>query len=181
MYMRLGHDLAFIVLLSQAIAIYEKIRYAFPKRTCTAKLLRKAGILVDTRNFYQPLLPFDDLDEAKQVTGISPNAEGIKIQVKVIDGGHWRRPIEFHCWVYGDKAKSGLSQRGLEQTIEREEVYVDAGQQKRKLLVRAQAYDERHIFQQLCKYGAEIELIDPPELRERMRQEVARMYRFYQK
>ena len=58
----------------------------------------------------------------------------------MIDGGHWRRLIEFHCWVYGDTAKSGLSQRGLEQRSSEKNCYVDAGQQKRKLLVRAQAW-----------------------------------------
>ncbi len=75
-----------------------------------------------------------------------------------------------------------MSQRWLTHTIEREEAYLDEqGNQKRRVLVRAKAYSDWRILQQLHKYGDKAELVDPPELRERMRQEVARMYRFYQK
>ncbi len=109
-------------------------------------------------------------------------AESIKREHEMIDGERRRRPIEFSYWIDGSIAKSGLSQRWLTHTIEREEVYVDEqGKRKRRVLVRAKAYSGWRVIQQLHKYADKAELVDPPELREQMRQEVARMYRFYQK
>lgn len=110
------------------------------------------------------------------------NPEIIKPQHAMIDVKRRRYPIEFQYWIDGSIAKSGLSQRWLAQTIEREEAYVDEqGKQRRKMLVRAKAYSEWRIIQQLHKYGDKVELISPPALREKMRQEVERMYRIYQK
>lgn len=99
----------------------------------------------------------------------------------MIDGERRQRPIEFSYWIDGSIAKSGLSHRWLSQTVEREEIYIDEqGKQKSRVLVRAKAYSEWRIIQQLHKYADKVELVDPPKLRERMRQEVERMYRLYQ-
>lgn len=108
-------------------------------------------------------------------------AESIKRLPRMIDGERRQRPIEFSYWIDGSIAKSGLSHRWLSQTIEREEIYIDEqGKQKSRVLVRAKAYSEWRIIQQLHKYADKVELVDPPKLRERMRQEVERMYRLYQ-
>ena len=109
-------------------------------------------------------------------------AESVKMEPDMIDGERRRRPVEFSYWIDGSIAKSGLSQRWLTHTVEREEAYIDEdGKQRRRILVRAKAYNEWRIIQQLHKYGDKAELVGPPELRERMRKEVARMYGYYQK
>lgn len=110
------------------------------------------------------------------------NPDTIKLQPDMIDVVRRRYPIEFQYWIDSSIAKSGLSQRWLAQTIEREEAYVDEqGKHRRKVLVRAKAYSEWRVVQQLLKYGDKVELVSPPTLREKMRQEVERMYRIYQK
>ncbi|HYT41085.1 MAG TPA: WYL domain-containing protein, partial [Methylomirabilota bacterium] len=69
----------------------------------------------------------------------------------------------------------------LTHTIEREESYIDEqGKTRRRVLVRAKAYSEWRIIQQLHKYGDKVELVDPPRLREWMKKEVEGMYRYYQ-
>jgi predicted DNA-binding transcriptional regulator YafY len=109
------------------------------------------------------------------------DAESIKLQPDTIDGERRRRPVEFSYWIDGSIAKSGLSQRWLAHTIEREEAYIDENnKQRRRVLVRAKAYNEWRIIQQLHKYGDKAELVSPPELREKMRKEVARMHNYYQ-
>ena len=109
-------------------------------------------------------------------------AESVKMEPDMIDGERRRRPVEFSYWIDGSIAKSGLSQRWLTHTVEREEAYIDEdGKQRRRILVRAKAYNEWRIIQQMHKYGDKAELVSPPELRERMRKEVARMYKYYQK
>jgi len=108
--------------------------------------------------------------------------ESLKPEHDMIDGERRRHPIEFSYWIDASIARGGLSQRWLTHTIEREEAYLDEqGNQKRRVLVRAKAYSDWRIIQQLHKYADKAELVDPPELRERMRQEVARMYRMYHK
>lgn len=103
-------------------------------------------------------------------------------QHKVIDTERRSQPIEFSYWLDGNIAKSGLSQRWLSQTIEREETYTDTkGKQQTRVLVRAKAYSEWRILQQMHKYGDKAELVDPPKLREKMRREVERIYSYYQK
>src|SRR5712692_1470115 len=110
------------------------------------------------------------------------SAENIQLQHDTIDGERRRRPIEFSYWIDGSIARSGLSQRWLTHTIEREEAFIDEdGKQRRRVLVRAKAYNEWRIIQQLHKYGDKAELVSPPELREKMRKEVERMYKYYQK
>jgi WYL domain len=75
------------------------------------------------------------------------NAESIKIQPNMIDGERRRRPVEFSYWIDGSIAKSGLSQRWLTHTIEREEAYIDEeGKQRRRVLVRARAYKVTRVF-----------------------------------
>ena len=109
-------------------------------------------------------------------------AESVKMEPDMIDGERRRRPVEFSYWIDGSIAKSGLSQRWLTHTVEREEAYIDEdGKQRRRILVRAKAYNEWRIIQQMHKYGDKAELVSPPELRERMRKEVERMYGNYQK
>ncbi len=110
------------------------------------------------------------------------DAESIKLQPDTIDGERRRRPVEFSYWIDGSIARSGLSQRWLTHTIECEESYIDEnGKQRRRVLVRAKAYNEWRIIQQLHKYGDKAELVSPPELREKMRKEVERMHNYYQK
>jgi len=52
-------------------------------------------------------------------------ADSVKLQPNTIDGERRRRPIEFSYWIDGSIARSGLSQRWLMHTIEREEAFVD--------------------------------------------------------
>ncbi len=108
--------------------------------------------------------------------------DSIEILPDMIDTVRLRPAIEFRYWIDGDIARRGLSERWLAQTTEREEVYIDSdGHEKRRVLVRAKAYNEWRVIQQLLKYGDQAELIEPADLREQMRQVVARMQRFYEK
>ena len=108
-------------------------------------------------------------------------AETLKEQPNIIDAERRRRPVEFTFWIDGNIAKRGLSQRWLTQTLEREETYVDErGFQQRRVLVRATAYSEWRIIQQMLKYGDKAELVEPPHLREQMKKVVERMGKFYQ-
>ncbi len=106
----------------------------------------------------------------------------MQLQPRLIDGKRRRRPIEFRFWLDSSLVKSGLSQRWLSQTIEREEAYLDAqGKLRQRILVRATAYSDWRILQQIHRYGDKAELVDPPELREKMWQEVERVYKLYHK
>lgn len=106
-------------------------------------------------------------------------AESIKLQHNVVSGVRTPRLITFRYWADRSLAKSGLSQRWVTHEIEREEVIGEGRQQRHRLLIRAQAYNEWRIIQQLHRYGDKVELIDPPELLNQMRQEVKRMYELY--
>lgn len=98
-----------------------------------------------------------------------------------IDVERRRRPIEFRFWIDGNIAKRGLSQRWLTQTLEREEAYLDEqGHERRRVLVRATAYNEWRVLQQLLKYGDKAELVEPAYLREEMKNIVQRMWSFYE-
>ncbi len=105
--------------------------------------------------------------------------ESITILPQMIDGTRQRKPIEFRFWLDASLAKSGPSQRWLSQTTEREEVTIENGRPVHRLLIRAQAYSDFRIIQQLLKYGSKVELIDPPDLREKMRREVDRLHNLY--
>ncbi len=108
--------------------------------------------------------------------------DSVQLQPRMIDGKRRRRPIEFRFWLDSRLVKSGLSQHWLSQTIEREEAYLDEqGKPRRRVLVRATAYSDWRILQQIHKYGDKAELVDPPELREEMRQEVERIHKLYHK
>jgi predicted DNA-binding transcriptional regulator YafY len=108
--------------------------------------------------------------------------DSIEILPHMIDTIRQRPMVEFSYWIDGDIAKLGLSERWLAQTTEREEVYVDSeGHEKRRVLVRAKAHNEWRVIQQLLKYGDQAELVEPANLREHMRQVVARMMSFYEK
>ncbi|MDQ2886422.1 MAG: WYL domain-containing protein [Chloroflexota bacterium] len=105
--------------------------------------------------------------------------ESITILPQMIDGTRQRKPIEFRFWLDASLAKSSLSQRWLFQTVEQDEVMHENGRPVHRLLIRAQAYSDFHIIQQLLKYGSKVELIDPPDLREKMRREVDRLHNLY--
>jgi predicted DNA-binding transcriptional regulator YafY len=107
--------------------------------------------------------------------------ETLKIQPDMIDTQRRRHPVEFRFWIDGQIAKRGLSQRWITQVEEREESYTDErGYQHRRVLVRATAYSEWRILQQILKYGDRAELVEPERLRERMKQVVQRMQKFYE-
>ncbi len=105
--------------------------------------------------------------------------ESIKIQPGPVNGVQRSRPITFRYWADISIAKSGLSQRWITHEVEREEIIGEGRSRRHRLLIRAQASNDWRIIQQLHKYGDKVELIDPPELREKMRQEVKRMYDLY--
>lgn len=107
--------------------------------------------------------------------------ESLKMQPDMIDVERRRRPVEFSFWIDSNIAKRGLSQRWLTQTIEREEVVLDEqGRERRRVLVRATAYNEWRVIQQLLRYGDKAELIEPPQLREKMRATVKNMLHYYE-
>lgn len=106
--------------------------------------------------------------------------KSVKETSGTINSDYRRRPIEFRYWVYGNMAKKPQSLRWLKQAIEREEVYVEQGKTKRKVLVRAQAYSDWRILQQLQRYGDQVELVSPPYLRQRMKQQAERIAGYYQ-
>jgi predicted DNA-binding transcriptional regulator YafY len=106
--------------------------------------------------------------------------ETLKREPNKIDVERRRRPIEFCFWLDGNIAKRGISQRWLTQVQEGEDNYVDKhGRTHRRVLIRATAYNEWRIIQQLLKYGDKAELVSPPHLREQMKQVVQRMNSFY--
>lgn len=106
--------------------------------------------------------------------------ETLEPEHDMIDVERRRRPVEFQFWIDGNIAKRGVSQRWLTQNLEREEIYLDErGNQRRRVLVRATAYNEWRVIQQMLKYGDKAELIEPPRLREEMKKVVQRMANFY--
>lgn len=108
-------------------------------------------------------------------------SDQLRIQPDMIDVERRRRPIECSFWIDGNMAKQGLSQRWLSQTQVREEAYLDEeSKPRRRVLVRATAYSEFRIIQQLLKYGDKVELVDPPHLRQEMQRVVKNMSRFYE-
>lgn len=107
--------------------------------------------------------------------------ETLKMQPDMIDVERRRRPIEFTFWIDSKLAKRGLSQRWLTQTLEREEVDLDEhGNERRRVLVRASAYNEWRVIQQILKYGDKAEIVEPLRLREKMKETVKRMYHSYE-
>ena len=107
--------------------------------------------------------------------------EHLKIQPNMIDAERQRRPIEFTFWIDGKMVKQGLSQRWLSQTQIREEAYLDEDSKpRRRVLVRATAYNEWRVIQQLLRYGDQVELVGPPHLRKEMQRVVRNMSRFYE-
>lgn len=98
----------------------------------------------------------------------------------MIDVARRRQPIVFHFWLDAGLAQPELSQRWLTQTIEREETTDKLGRERKRVLVRATAYSEWRIIQQMLRYGERAELVDPPRLRTRMRQVVQQMSSLYE-
>jgi hypothetical protein len=83
-----------------------------------------------------------------------------------------RKAIEFEYWADEALTKSGISERWLSQIPMYSEAYLLAGQPRMRTRIRATAYSEWRIIQQLHRYGDKIEIISPPHLRQRMRQEL---------
>lgn len=105
----------------------------------------------------------------------------LKQQPYPIDFMRQQRPIEFRYWADEDLVHSGLSQRWLSQTVERDEEYSDEKNRTRhRFLIRAYAYSEWRILQQLRKYAQKVVLVEPLHLRNRMRQELEQTLRLYQ-
>jgi len=99
----------------------------------------------------------------------------------MIDMERRRHPFQFRFWLDSSIAKRGVSQRWLTQTIEHEEAYLDEhGGEQRRMLIRATAYSEWRVIQQLLRYGEKAELVEPPHLREEMRKVVKQMWAHYE-
>ena len=103
----------------------------------------------------------------------------IQLQHGTIDASHHPQAITFRYWADSSLVKGELSRRWLSYEIEREEISGEGKQKRHRFLIRAEAYNEWRIIQQLHKYGDKVELIEPPELLRQMRQEVKRMYDLY--
>ncbi|GCE09290.1 hypothetical protein KDAU_66190 [Dictyobacter aurantiacus] len=107
-------------------------------------------------------------------------ADTLKPGSEPIDRTRQQRPIAFSYWADEDLAHSGLSQRWLRQSIEQEEEYADEyGRLRRRFLIRAYAYSEWRILQQLRKYASKVELVEPRHLREQMRDDLQRTLKRY--
>ncbi|MBA2394853.1 MAG: WYL domain-containing protein [Ktedonobacteraceae bacterium] len=105
----------------------------------------------------------------------------LKMQPDMIDVERRRHPVEFRFWIDSNLTKHSLSQRWLTHTLEREEVDLDEhGRERRRVLVRATAYSEWRIIQQILKYGDKAEIVEPLHLREKMKETVKRMHHFYE-
>ncbi len=105
----------------------------------------------------------------------------LKQQPHSIDSMRQQHPIEFRYWTDEDLVHSGLSQRWLSQVVERDEEYTDEKNKTRhRFLVRAYAYSEWRILQQLRKYAQKVVLVEPAHLRNRMRQELEQTLHLYQ-
>jgi predicted DNA-binding transcriptional regulator YafY len=106
--------------------------------------------------------------------------ETLKEAPDMIDGERRRHPVEFRFWLDASLAKQGLSQRWLTQSIEDEQIYTDQrGQERKRVLVRASAYSEWRVLQQILRYGERAEIVDPPHLRARMQRIVQQMASLY--
>ena len=107
--------------------------------------------------------------------------ESLREMPNMIDVERRRRPFEFRFWLDGSIAKRGVSQRWLTQMIEHEEAYLDEqGREQRRMLIRATAYSEWRVIQQLLRYGEKAELVEPLHLREKMRDVVKKMWAHYE-
>jgi predicted DNA-binding transcriptional regulator YafY len=93
-----------------------------------------------------------------------------------------RRPVvEFRYWIDNEIARLGLSQRWLEQTPERIETFQEKdGEPRLRLLIRATAHNRWRVIQQLLKYGDRVEIIEPLDLRQQMRETIQHMLSFYE-
>jgi predicted DNA-binding transcriptional regulator YafY len=91
-----------------------------------------------------------------------------------------RRPTEFSYWLDAGIAQPDLSQRWLKQEIADRRITKDEqGRECHWVLIRASAYNEFRIAQQLLKYGEKAEVVEPASLRERMRNVVKKMMSYY--
>jgi predicted DNA-binding transcriptional regulator YafY len=93
---------------------------------------------------------------------------------------HNRRPIVFLYWLDAGMAQPDLSQRWLEhEIVDRRITKDEQGHDCHWVLIRASAYNDFRIIQQLLKYGEKAEVVEPPSLRERMRKAVKMMMSYY--
>ena len=110
----------------------------------------------------------------------SIKGETLKMLPDRIDTKQRQHPVEFAFWIDSHLARRGLNHRWLTLRLEREEVHQDEyGQDRRRTLVRASAYNESRIIQQILNYGDHAELVEPLHLREKMKETVRHMYQSY--
>jgi predicted DNA-binding transcriptional regulator YafY len=106
--------------------------------------------------------------------------QSLQIEPQLTGGTRPRQVLTFRFWLDARIAEPGLSQRWLSQVVEREEVRVnERGQEERWILIRATAYNEWRVIQQLLRYGERVEVVEPASLREEMRRIVSQMGRLY--
>ena len=91
-----------------------------------------------------------------------------------------RQFIEFHYWIDARLLRDGGSERWWQQVEEQRKIAIIDGQPVERALVRAVAFSEWRIIQQLHRYGPRVELVAPDHLRQRMRQELEATLRLYQ-
>lgn len=104
----------------------------------------------------------------------------IKVEAYYITPNRGPQPITFRYWIEADFAQHSLTQRWLTSLVEKEEVIQIAnGIEKKRILIKATAYNEFRIVQQLLKYSTNVELIDPPYLREHLCKIIKQMYSLY--
>ena len=87
--------------------------------------------------------------------------------------------VEIYCCIDASIEKE-ISTIWLIHKLDYETCVYEVQQHSRHLFIRALVYNDPEVLlKELKKYGNKVELIDPPELREKMRQEVKRMYDLY--
>ncbi len=91
-----------------------------------------------------------------------------------------RHPYTFTYWADESLVRDDISQRWLSTRFIKHEPYTNAqGKPAQRRLIEAAAYSDWRIIQQLLKYGPKVELIGPPELRQKMVKEIQKIYAIY--
>jgi predicted DNA-binding transcriptional regulator YafY len=105
--------------------------------------------------------------------------ESISPRSEPISKNQWRRPTAFCYWARERLVQGGvMSHRWLSSSIESMPPSLE-DERKGWVLVKATAYNDWRILQQLQKYGETVELIEPLTLREKMKQVVGRLHHLY--
>ena len=164
--------LGVIHLLSNAIEKERKVRFVYPAledgKPVTHVNVEPYEIQFFDRQFY--------------FIGFSPQTSEIMEfridrlkEIELMPGRSSRRrrraTIQFICRLSQRIARTGVSERFLNQQIE----YQEDG----SVIVYAEGHSEFRIIQKMLRYGEQAEIIDPPHLREKMRQIVKAMSDLY--